>query len=230
METDVVVECGSIPPKTIIGQFFARGADGPGITGRFEGPPGIHVVSVGFFPEVFEVRVFDSETRRLLDGRTFRRESAYGNQGVAWKERADDLRAAILSGEGEYLEFKQDWNGENPRRFKEAVTAFCNSPIGGTIIFGIKNDPIEILGVPDQWNLDKWALTLNSAARDSIYPAPRIAISEEHLPERVIVVQVEPGGKPPYSLRNRGVLIRAGSSNRVPEQHELVELVRRGTT
>lgn len=230
LETDVIVEPGPSPPNSVVGQFFARGPEGPGITGQFEGPPGTHVASVGFAPEIFEVRVFDQQTRRLLDGRVFRRDSAYGNQGVAWKERADDLRAAILSGEGEYLEFKQDWNGENPRRFKEAVTAFSNSPVGGTIIFGIKNDPIEILGVPDQWNLDKWTLTLYSSVRDSINPAPKINVTEEFLPERVIIAQIEAGSKTPYSLRNRGVLVRAGSSNRVPEQHELVELVKRGSS
>ena len=130
METDVIVEPGPSPPRSVVGQFYARGPDGPGVTGHFEGPTGTHLANVGFLPEVFEVRVFDRDTRQLLDGRTFRRDSAYGNQGVAWKERADDLRAAILSGEGEYLEFKLDWNGENSRRFKEAVTAFSNSPIG----------------------------------------------------------------------------------------------------
>jgi predicted HTH transcriptional regulator len=185
-------------------------------------------VALGFTPDFFEVRIFDRESKRLLDGRVYRRESAYGNQGVTWKERAEDMRAAILAGENEYLELKQEWNGENPNRFKEAVTAFSNSPGGGVVIFGVKNAPIEILGVSDQWTLDQWGLTLNSAVRDSVSPPPKIEVSQELIPERIIVVQVSSGIKPPYSLKNRGVLVRAGSSNRVPEQYELVELVKRG--
>ena len=227
-ETDVVLESGPWPPKSVIGQYFASAEGQSMVTGRFEGAVVPHTVSVGFVPTQFEVNVYDGESQRLLDGRAFRRGQIYGSQGVSWKEKEEDLRAVILGGESEYIEFKEAWNGENPRRFKEGVTALANSITGGTIVFGVKNSPIEIVGVKEPWNLDEWRLTLGNAVRDSISPVPEIQISEEKVPERLILVQIPPGNRPPYLLRNRGVLIRAGSNNRVPEQYELVELVKRG--
>ena len=154
-ETDVVVEPGPAPPQTIKGQYFAM-TDGQSIvTGKFEGPTASFTVHVGFVPDIFEVNVFDGESKRLLDGRSFRRGQGYGSQGVTWREKEEDLRAVILGGESEFLEFKEAWNGENPQGFKEAVTALANSPSGGTIVFGVKNSPIEILGVKEPWGLDK---------------------------------------------------------------------------
>lgn len=226
-ETDVVVEAGPCPPETIFGQFFAMAEDHRMITGRFEGPVGAHSVKVGFVPELFDVNIYDGPTKRLLDGRSYHRGNVYGTQGVSWKQKSEDLRAVIMGGESEYLEFKQEWNAE-ALRFKEGVTAFANSLSGGAIIFGVKNSPIEIAGVKETWDLDKWKLTLGNAVRDTISPVPEISVSEEFVPERLIVVEVASGNRPPYLLRNRGVLIRAGSNNRVPEQYELVELVKRG--
>ena len=227
-ETDVVVEPGPTPPERVRGQYFAMADGQPIVTGKFEGPPGPFTVHTGFVPDLFEVNVFDPDSKRLLDGRSFRRGQVYGSQGVSWREKEEDLRAAILGGEGEFLEFKEAWNGDNPLRFKEAVTALANSTSGGTIVFGVKNSPIEIVGVKEAWNLDEWRVTLGNTVRDSINPIPHIEVSEEQVPERLILVQVAPGDRPPYLLRNRGVLIRTGSNNRVPEQYELVELVKRG--
>jgi len=227
-ETDVVVEPGPSPPKSVVGQYFAMADGEPIVTGKFEGPPAPHTVSLGFVPDQFDVNVFDEESKRLLDGRSYRKSQTYGSQGVTWREKEEDLRAAILGGENEYLEFKEAWNEDNPRRFKETVTALANSAIGGTIVFGVKNSPIEIAGVREPWNLDQWRLTLSNAIRDSVSPVPNLEISEEKVPERLILVRVAPGDRPPYLLRNRGVLIRTGSNNRVPEPYELVELVKRG--
>lgn len=227
-ETDVIVEPGPKPPRLVIGQWFGMTDGQPIVTGRFQGPPGAHTVTLGFVPDSFHVKIFDGESNRLLDGRSYSRGQTYGTQGVSWKEKEEDLRSAIFAGEGDFLEFKEAWNGENPRRFKECVTALANSISGGTIVFGVKNSPIEIVGVKDEWTLDQWRLTLGNAVRDTITPVPEIAVTEESLPERLILVQVAPGPHPPYLLRNRGVLIRAGPNNRVPEQYELVELVKRG--
>jgi hypothetical protein len=227
-ETDVLVEPGPSAPRSVIGQYFASTEGQPIVTGRFEGPLTPHTVQIGFVPDWFQVNVFDGESKRYLDGRSYLRSQAYSNKGISYKEKAEDLRAVILSGESEYLELKEAWNGENPRRFKEGVTALANSPSGGTIVFGVKNSPIEIVGVRESWELDEWRLTLSNAVRDSINPIPEIVITEEKVPERLILVQITPGSSPPYVLRNRGVLIRAGSNNRVPEQYELVELVKRG--
>lgn len=227
-ETDVILEPGPTPPMGVVGQYFAAADGQPIVTGRFEGPVARHTVTIGFVPEQFQVNVFDRDSRRFLDGRSYRRGLVYESQGVTWKEREENLRAMILEGESEYLEFKEAWNGDDPRRFKEAVTALANSTSGGTVVFGVKNSPVEVVGVGGAWNLDQWRRTLTNAVRDSISPVPELQVSEEKVPERLILIQIAPGSRPPYLLRNRGVLIRAGSSNRVPEQYELVELVKRG--
>ena len=130
--------------------------------------------------------------------------------------------------ESRRLEFKESF----PKGDKVARTAiaFANGA-GGHLVFGIKDTPRQIPGVPEK-NL----FTLEEQVANHIFDLCAPAIVPEIYTQSVgekllLVVQVFPGSHKPYYLKkegkHKGTIIRIGSSNRKASLEMIEELERR---
>jgi predicted HTH transcriptional regulator len=129
--------------------------------------------------------------------------------------------------ESRRLEFKETFpKGDQIAR---TAVAFANGA-GGKIVFGVRNDPREIVGIPDNeiFSLEE---KISGHVFDRCLPAiiPEIyiqAIEGKHL----LVVEIFPGSQKPYYLKSigkrKGTYVRIGSSNRLASQ-EILEALER---
>lgn len=122
-----------------------------------------------------------------------------------------------LQPESRRLEFKEGWPGGD----KIARTAFANGA-GGRIVFGVRNNPREIIGLSDKALFD-----LEERVSNHIYDMCAPAIVPEVFIQDVdgralLVVEIYPGPQKPYHLetagRTDGTYVRVGSVNRKASQ------------
>ena len=138
------------------------------------------------------------------------------------------LKDIIKQPEGRRLEFKESLP-ENADLAK-TIVAFANDA-GGELYIGIKNNPREIIGLPEE-ELMAIEEQVCNIIFDRCYPAilPDITFLTEK-DKHIIRIIVYRGSTPPYSLKDKGKLkgtyIRVGSSNRLADEEIIAELERR---
>lgn len=137
----------------------------------------------------------------------------------------------IHNGESATLEFKESLPEQSLKYTKTAV-AFANG-CGGRIVFGIKNDSCEIVGIPrEKLFTDMDAIT--NAICDSCEPKIVPAISFQEIDDKsLIVVEIEAGMQRPYYIKSQGIqqgtYFRAGATTRQVEPYMLQELILEGS-
>jgi len=132
-----------------------------------------------------------------------------------------------LQPESRRLEFKAAW----PRgdQIARTAVAFANGA-GGRIVFGVKNEPREIIGVPDS---EIFALEEQVANHIFDLCTPTI-IPEIYIQnvegKSLLVVEIFSGFQKPYHLKSagkrQGTFVRIGSVNRKASEETLVALER----
>ena len=101
----------------------------------------------------------------------------------------------IMSGESEYIEFKQ----EVPKKsevYMKTVVAFANGS-GGKIVFGVEDSTFEVLGINQE---DAFSIMdgITSAICDSCTPMIMPIVTLASIEEKVvIVVNIMPGSQRP---------------------------------
>jgi ATP-dependent DNA helicase RecG len=132
--------------------------------------------------------------------------------------------------ESRRLEFKEHFpKGEQVAR---TVVAFANGA-GGKIIFGVRDAPREIIGIPED-ELFPMEARITSSIFDQCTPAiaPEVYIQSAS-GKTLLVVEIFPGSNKPYHIKKHGkqhgTYIRVGASNRKasPETIEALERQRR---
>ena len=132
----------------------------------------------------------------------------------------------IISGESEFIEFKQ----EVPKKsevYMKTVVAFANGS-GGKIVFGVEDGTFKVVGINQE---DAFSIMdgITSAICDScspmIVPIMTLASVEEKV---VIVVHIMPGSQRPYYLtakgKENGTYIRVSGTTRPADSFVLKEL------
>lgn len=137
----------------------------------------------------------------------------------------------IMSGESEYLEFKQ-MVPERSETYMKTVVAFANGS-GGRIIFGVENGTLKVVGI-NQENAFSLMDGITSAICDSCTPMITPIVTLASLEEKVvIVVNIMPGGQRPYYLiskgKENGTYIRVSGTTRPADPFVLKELEFEGT-
>ena len=132
----------------------------------------------------------------------------------------------IISGESEYIEFKQ----EVPKKsevYMKTVIAFANGS-GGKIVFGVEDGTFKVLGINQQ---DAFSIMdgITSAICDSCTPLIAPVVTLASIEEKVvIVVNIMPGGQRPYYLTSKGkengTYIRVSGTTRPADPFVLKEL------
>ena len=143
----------------------------------------------------------------------------------------DKTRPAYLDQpESRRLEFKEAFPKGD--QVAQTAVAFANGA-GGRIVFGVKDSPRQIIGIPDD-QLFKTEERITNCIFDlcapSIVPEIYIQSVEDKL---LLVVEIYPGAQKPYGIKRPGrpneVYIRVSASNRKasPETIETLERQRR---
>ena len=132
----------------------------------------------------------------------------------------------IMSGESEYIEFKQ----EVPKKsevYMKTVVAFANGS-GGKIVFGVEDSTFEVLGINQE---DAFSIMdgITSAICDSCTPMIMPIVTLASIEEKVvIVVNIMPGSQRPYYLKakgkEKGTYIRVSGTTRPADSFVLKEL------
>jgi predicted HTH transcriptional regulator len=129
--------------------------------------------------------------------------------------------------ESRRLEFKETWPGGD--QIARSALAFSNGA-GGKLVFGVRNEPRELIGVPDN---ELFALEerIVNHIHDTCAPLiiPEVYIQNvEGKP--LLVVEIFPGSQRPYYLKKKGpaggTYIRIGSVNRKASEQTIASLQR----
>lgn len=125
-----------------------------------------------------------------------------------------ELKALILNGENEVVEFKKEVPSEKESRRKlaKSIAAFANGE-GGVLIVGVEDDPVKIVGVK---NVRSERDRLNHLLNDVLVPGPPYKVLIQKVDRRqLLVVEVKKGDSPPYGIDkgNPSYYVRRGASD-----------------
>lgn len=139
----------------------------------------------------------------------------------------DEYPTYLDEPESRRLEFK----GRFPKGEQMARTAvaFANGA-GGKIVFGVKDSPREIIGIPeDQLFSMEERITSSIFNQCTLTIVPEVYIQATP-GKTLLVVEIFPGSQKPYHLKKHGkengTYIRVGSSNRKASQESIEALER----
>jgi len=129
--------------------------------------------------------------------------------------------------ESRRLEFKESF--PKGARVAKTAIAFANGA-GGKIVFGVRSEPTEIAGVPDDllFSLEE---KISNHIFDNCAPAivPEIYIQAVE-GKNLLVVEIFPGSQKPYYLKSKGkhqgTYVRIGTTNRQASDEMLAALER----
>lgn len=172
-------------------------------------------VPLSFAPNFYTIYLLSKNTGEVLDYKRF---------GLSWPNLTDDIvieagpediEEIIKRGENEEVEFKQEFP-KNWEEFAETLIAFANGK-GGSILLGVADDGV-ITGIKDQ-KIDE---TIQNCIRTYAEPPLQIKTTKHQVRNEMVVwVQVKEGDNKPYTVRGKGVFIRAGSTDRNATRDEI---------
>ncbi len=130
--------------------------------------------------------------------------------------------------ESRKLEFKETLPSGN--KIERTAVAFSNDA-GGEIYIGIKNEPREITGIPEN-ELIKLEEQISNIIYESCNPTILPDILVQKIEDKyILVVKIPRGSLPPYYIKSlgkeNGTYIRVGSSNRLADREIIEELERK---
>ena len=124
----------------------------------------------------------------------------------------------IDQGENTAIEFKRE--DVKPENMAKELVAFANSS-GGTILLGVENDG-TVSGISNPKINEEW---VSNIAWNNVIPALDVVASKVSIDGKgILCVEVPKGKDKPYQTNKYQFLIRAGTTNRVATQSELLRL------
>lgn len=138
-------------------------------------------------------------------------------QGGEFELSPESIEKIIEQGENDNLEFKVEIS-KNRDELVETMVAFANSE-GGIILLGIEDNGV-IRGVPDS-EAQKIEERITNLNTEYCEPPVQFRTNSFVIHERnVIAVVVNKGNARPHWLKNRGPMIRRGSTDRIMNRFE----------
>lgn len=145
-----------------------------------------------------------------------------GKPGWELELTPEELEKIIQQGENETTEFKGEIS-KNHTEFAETIVGFSNHR-GGIIIVGV-DDHGDVKGILDP-ELTKINERIQNFSRELCDPPVKFTLKRVELQGKaLIVVEVSEGSAKPYWLKNRGPIIRSGSTDRVMSRVEAQQLL-----
>lgn len=171
-------------------------------------------------PIQVEAHILSAIEGESIDRKKFDYRYPSRQEGVMIENVEGHLLNVINKGENVNVEFKRAFDKERARiRFLRTVVAFANTK-GGTIFIGVDDD-CRIIGFRE----DAKARTEDLIA-DNCDPPIEVQIDSELIVQGkpITLVKVPEGKNKPYTLKDRGIFVRRGSSNRQMKRTELDDI------
>ena len=180
------------------------------------------IIPIGFSPDIIDFYLLSKETGEQLDFRRYniRWPSFSLSQDIIIDIPLENIRQLIKNGENDKVEFKREI-GDDKSEFVETVVSFANGQ-GGTILLGI-DDRANIVGINDSNLEDRIMKILRHNCEPPILPKMKLYLINE---KKILIIQVNEGENKPYTVRDKGVYVRAGSTDRIATRYELDDFYR----
>ena len=180
-----------------------------------ENPKRIHL---SFIPDIMSIYVLKNDGG-ILDFRSINLSwPSSPSKDVVIDVKEADVLTMIKQGENQHIEFKKELNNRDKEEFIESVVAFANGE-GGAILVGV-DDKSNIVG----FNPDKFEEQIINSIRSRCDPFIEPEIKLVKIDDKPInIVRISKGTNKPYTLRDRGVYVRSGSTDRIASRIELYE-------
>lgn len=213
---DLKFTVNDIKQEELIGKLFCE-KDGLMKTEDFhinENPKSIYI---GFIPQIISVYLLKNDGEILDFRRIYLNWPSSPSKDIVIEVKEGDVLEMIKQGENQRVEFKRELNKEK-ERFAMTTVAFSNGE-GGAILFGV-DDNANIVGVKEEKIEETITNILESHCDPPIEPEiNRVMINGNP----IVVVRINKGNKKPYILKQKGVYVRRGKTNRTPSKIELDE-------
>lgn len=175
-------------------------------------------IVIGFKPDSFYFALLSKVTGEILDTRRL-----YPGwelpEGVVIDIPEYEIIEFVRSGETDTVEFKEDIG--KPEELAETVVAFANGK-GGIILLGV-NDNANVAGLGQK----DYESIITNILRSHCEPQAKYEMNKRQLDEKnIILLRVEEGKDKPYTVREKGVYVRANATDRVATRYELDEFYR----
>ena len=151
-------------------------------------------------------------------------------QTLKIKKRAGDTMPFPLDHyiEASHVDYKERLEEKKPRSWLKSVSAFANTE-GGHLIFGVKNEPREVVGLE---NPQAVVSRLTELIKVRIDPTPRYRVREVEIEGKSFVdLEVQDGPAYPYYYAFDGshtAYVRHGDQSEEATSRELNELILQG--
>lgn len=216
VEVQVLCLTGSSESQ-FVGKLYSQSYVGMANCADLNFTDGKASAKINDFPRDLLVAVLSRKDSELIDRRQFLSGSQYRAADVVVEAPEQDIEQTIQMGESDTVEFKR----EIPA--KREVIAICAVALanhhGGMILIGVEDD-CEVVGCHS--NKED---TITQILRTHCDPFPPVFIEEvtvRDLP--IIVVRVQEGSDKPYLVKDKGVYVRRGGTNRIATRYELDEM------
>jgi hypothetical protein len=175
-------------------------------------------IPIGFIPDIISVYLLKNEGEILDFRRIYLNWPGSSSKDVVIDVKEGDILTMIKQGENQYVEFKKELNNKEKEEFAETAVAFANGK-GGAILIGV-DDKSNVVGFYQDKIEEAIINNLKSRCDPFIEPDIKIVKLDD---KPIIVVRINEGTNRPYTLRDKGVYIRSGSTDRIASRIELDE-------
>jgi hypothetical protein len=210
------IECSSeTREETLIGKLCCETSDGKILHSDLIFSGHVARFDAEGFPRHLVLGLLSKYDQTLIDERVFYSGASYMQSEVVLESSEQDIERLVLAGESSELEFKRELPAKR-EVFALGAAAFANSN-GGRILVGIEDNG-EIVG----YSISNAKETISNILRDYCEPAVEFRFEELVVKGNPVLVVTVPAGKDkPYVVRNKGVYVRSGATNRTATRYEL---------
>ena len=184
-----------------------------------ENPKRIHL---SFIPDIMSIYVLKNDGEILDFRRIYLSWPSSPSKDVVIDVKEADVLTMIKQGENQHIEFKKELDKKYKDEFIESVVAFANGE-GGAILLGV-DDKSKIVG----FSTDKIEEQIINIIRSWCDPFIEPEIKSVTIDDKPItIVGISKGTNKPYTLGDRGVYVRRGSTDRIASRIELDEFYKK---
>lgn len=203
----------------LVGKLYSKSHDGIAECADLSFADGKAVRKISNFPRSLLTTLLSRKEGDLVDRRQFFAGSRYVEGDVVIETPGQDIEQIIQMGESETAEFKREIPPKNKEVIAIGAVALANRR-GGQILIGV-SDNCEIVGC----RMDKPKESITQILRSHCDPPFDVFVEEVNVRDLPVIVMTVPAGRDkPYAVKDRGVYVRAGASNRIATRYELDEM------